>query len=161
MALAGTFAIILRILVAAIFGSTGTAVFVYAGLIAVLMVAWCIHYRISARENFQDYMRKFEMSSSLERQQTQSDNSQQHAQLLEYRNNSPSLCKSMCESISMLLSLTYVTLITGFLFPAAMLNMHFSFLDGIKNQQMWNCLLMIFLFFVFNLLGTYLALRFP
>ena len=49
MALAGMLAILLRIIVAVAFGSSGTASIVYAGLIAILIISWCIYFRMSMK----------------------------------------------------------------------------------------------------------------
>ena len=47
------------------------------------------------------------------------------------------------------------------LLPGAFLDMHFTFLSGATNLYTWNSLLMLLLFFVFNTIGTLLAIRFP
>lgn len=65
MGLAGIFAILLRIIVAAALGNTLIASYVYAGVIAFVITAWCIHYRRSVKKNFDRYIGKFEMTSPI------------------------------------------------------------------------------------------------
>jgi len=52
MGLAGLFAILLRIMVAAAMGNSLSASLVYAGLIATVIIAWCVYYRFSMKKNF-------------------------------------------------------------------------------------------------------------
>ena len=52
MGLAGLFAILIRILVAAAIGNTLGASLTYAGIIAAVIIAWCVNYRLSLKKNF-------------------------------------------------------------------------------------------------------------
>jgi len=63
MAMAGVFAILLRIVIAVAFGNTVTASFTYAGIIAVVILAWCVYYRFSMKKNFDSLIEKFEINS--------------------------------------------------------------------------------------------------
>jgi len=52
MGLAGLFAILIRIGVAAVLGNTLEASLAYAGIIAAVIIAWCVYYRLSMKKNF-------------------------------------------------------------------------------------------------------------
>jgi ABC-type cobalamin transport system permease subunit len=84
MALAGVFAIILRIVVAAALGSTLTASLIYAGIIAISIISWCVYFRFSMKKNFDSYIQKFEMAALPSDNQT-TDENQDHITLLQQR----------------------------------------------------------------------------
>jgi len=56
MGLAGLLAILIRIGVAVTIGSSLAASLVYAGIIAAVIVAWCVYYRFSMKKNFDAYI---------------------------------------------------------------------------------------------------------
>lgn len=64
MGLCGLFAILTRILIAVIFGPSLSATITYAVIMAAVLVAWSIYYRVSMKANFEENIRKFEIESS-------------------------------------------------------------------------------------------------